>query len=157
MTNWGNENDDAANLDPNNANGPKALRDAYAALKAQNDELLAGFTAMQAEAKAAKVQNVFNDLGVPNAASQYQGDADPAKITEWVTNMKAAFGGSGTPVPDTSIPPAVPDANLEQFQRMTQSGQSGGPIGSVEYAQAGVNDAKSIQDLIANSQKFMRG
>ena len=151
MTNWGfDDNDNAGQGNLSESNGPKALRDAYTKLQEQNKTLADSLATIQADLRATKVAGVFESLGVPAAASQYQGDADPAKITEWVTNMKAVFGSQGAPVPnpvDANTSPLSGDA-AAQFQRLTEAGQSGTPLGSMEMAQANINDATDIQGLI---------
>lgn len=151
MTNWGFDDSADPNLDPNNMNGPKALREAYDKQKQRNDELEAKFAALQADLNQQKVASVFNELGVPGAASLYKGDADPEKIKEWATTMKSVFG-NGAPDPNDTVPP-VPPVALEgdqaaQLQRMNEAGQQGAPLGNAEAAFGRVNDATDIQGLI---------
>jgi hypothetical protein len=158
VTNWGFENDDANQGDPTQ-NGPKALRDAYDAMKQQNKELSDGLAAIQKDLRDAKLASTFEALGVPGAATLYQGDADPAKVTEWVTTMKNTFGGQtqGTPEATPQVPqaPALEGEALAQFQRMTEAGQMGQPLGTIEQAQANVNDATNLDALLA-AMKFGR-
>lgn len=156
MTNWGFDNSDPSSQDPNTNGGPKALRDAYDALKAKNEELAAGLATMQTEIRQQKVQAVFDNLGVPGAAPLYQGDADPAKVTEWATSMKTIFGGQGTPsTPPVDGPSSALGADAAaQLERMNNAGQSGTPLGAMEMAQASVNDATDIAGLIASFSKL---
>ena len=153
MTQWGFENDDNSGLDNNNLNGPKALRDAYDAMKQQNKDLADGLAAIQKDLRIAKLASTFEALGVPGAASLYQGDADVAKVTEWVTTMKNTFGAAtpGTPeaTPPVDVKPALEGEALAQFQRMAEAGQMGTPLGTMEQAQANVNDANSLEALLA--------
>jgi hypothetical protein len=157
VTNWGfDDNDNAGQANDSASSGPKALRDAYTALQQQNKDLAASLATIQQDLRATKVSGVFESLGVPAAAPLYQGDADPAKIQEWVTTMKTAFGSQGTPSVPNSVDPApvlTGDA-AAQFQRLNEAGQSGNPLGSMELAQAAVNDATDIQGLIANMARL---
>lgn len=150
--NWGFEGNANDNQDPNSMNGPKALREAYDKQKARNDELEAKFNALQADLRQQKVTSVFNELGVPGAASLYQGEADPEKIKEWATAMRSAFGGTGAPAPtnpvDTPAAPVMDGDVAAQFQRMQEAGSQGAPLGNAEAAFGRVNDASSTQDLI---------
>jgi hypothetical protein len=150
--NWGYDQNNLATPDPSDMNGPEPLRKAYRAQKEQNDELRAQFAALQAEVKAQKVQSIFNELGVPAAASQYQGDAEPEKIKEWVTTMQSVFGGSGAPAPIAATP-TTPPVTLEgdmaaQLAAMQNAGTQGQPLGNAEAAFGRVNDATDIQGLI---------
>ena len=154
--NWG--YDESGNMiqDPNQMNGPKALRDAYDAQKKRNDELQEQFAKLQAEVTQQRVSSVFADLGVPAAASQYRGDADPEKIKAWVNDMRSVFGATGAPAPIESSQPQVTlegDA-AAQLQRMNEAGTQGAPLGNAEAAYGRVNDAANVQDLI-NAWKTM--
>ena len=151
MSNWGFEgNDDANGLgNSTEGNGPKALRDAYEAMKKQNDELNQKLTSFLEEQQTAKMATVFESLGVPGAQAVYQGPADPQKAKEWVDTMRATFGG-GQPqqAAEVATPPALPASMQSQFERLTAAGSEGNPVGNVEAAQAAVNDANDIQGLI---------
>lgn len=157
MSNWGFEDSDANGLgNSTELDGPKGLRDAYAAMKKQNEELSAQLTSFLEEQKAEKMAKVFESLGVPGAASVYQGPADPKKAAEWVQTMQATFGG-GQPqqvADEQPAPPSLPASMQSQFERLTQAGSEGTPLGNVEAAQAAVNDANDLQGLI-NSFKNM--
>lgn len=156
MTQWGYEDgDDAGQGNTIEANGPKALRDAYEAQKKQNEELKAGLEAIQTELRQQKLTNVFESLGVPGAANLYQGDADPQKAKEWVHSMQNVFGGGNVqgsaPQSADSVPapPVLDDQQQAQYQRMTEAGQHGTPVGNVEAALAAVGDASDMNSLIA--------
>lgn len=150
MTNWGYENDDNANLGNNtDSNGPKALRDAYEAMKRQNDELNQKLTSFLEEQQRSKMAQVFESLGVPQAASAYDGPADPEKAKAWVESMRAVFGGQPQQVAEQPAPPTLPPSMQAQYERMTQAGSEGSPLGNVEAAQAAINDATSVEALKA--------
>lgn len=164
MTNWGFEEDNSNGLGSDSElNGPKALRDAYAALKKQNEDLNAKLTSFLEDQSKQKVASVFENLGIPGAASVYQGPADPKAAEEWAKSMQQVFGASnqgGTPpVADTQptqepAQPAVPPSMQAQFQRMTEAGQQGGPMGNVEAAQASVGNASDVNEIIAAFQRM---
>lgn len=147
MTNWGFEDDNAGQANNSGSDGPKALRDAYAAMKKQNEELATGLAAITKQLNDQRVSATFETLGVPGAAKHYTGDADPEKIKAWVTDMQTAFGNSGTlsPSEPTTL---LDDDSAAQFQRLSEAGQSGTPLGSAEQAMGRVGDAKTPQDLI---------
>lgn len=165
MTNWGYENDDEQDYglgNDNGQNGPKALRDAYNALKKQNDDLSQKLTSFLEREEKQRVQSVFDTLGVPGAASVYQGPADPEAAKAWVDSMRSVFGGNqgGTPpVADQAqqqdqgnIPPAMQD-RLQQFN---EAGQGGIPVGNFEAAHSAVGNASSNDDIIAAFQRMQR-
>lgn len=141
-------------------NGPKALRDAYKALKQQNDELNQKLTSFLETQQKQQMATVFSTLGVPEAAQKlYQGDANPEAVSAWVNEMRSAFGtgtaqGDTTPAP-VQTQPALNAEQAEQYQRMTQAGSEGTPMGNVEAAQLGVNNATDLQGLIAAFQNGM--
>lgn len=163
MTQWGYEDNDNGDLGNSiEQNGPKALRDAYDKLKAQNDDLNQKLTSFLEDQAKEKMSKVFESLGVPGAASVYQGPNDPQKAKEWVDTMKQTFGGvsqGGNPGGEQmqqELPPAVPASMQAQFERMTQAGQDGAPLGNFEAAHAAVNDATDLSGLIAAFQNGAR-
>ncbi len=150
MTNWGFEDDNVLDLgNSNEATGPKALRDAYEAMKKQNEELNQKLTSFLEEQTRQKMATVFESLGVPGAQAAYQGPNDPQKAKEWVDQMRSVFGG-GQPqqVAEQPAPPTLPPSMQAQFERMTQAGSEGVPVGNFEAAQAAINDASDPQALI---------
>lgn len=158
MSNWGfDDNGNATDLgNSNEANGPKALRDAYEKQKATIDSLEAKVTAFIEAEERRQMATVFESLGVPGAQTVYQGPADPQKAKEWVDTMKATFGG-GQPqqaAEQVPAPPTLPASMQAQFERLNQAGSEGTPMGNVEAAQAAVNDANDIQGLIASFQNM---
>lgn len=158
MSNWGYGNDDAQGELGNSteANGPKALRDAYEAMKKQNEDLNAKLTSFLEDQAREKMATVFESLGVPGAQAAYQGPNDPLKAKEWVDQMRSVFGG-GQPqqaAAEQPTQPTLPPSMQAQFERLNQAGSEGSPLGNVEAAQAAVNDATDVQALI-NSFKNM--
>lgn len=150
---WGYENNDNGDLDnTNELSGPKALRDAY---KAQQEMLKQIQQELQAERDARtkeKLSTVFESLGVPGAADLYRGDADPQKAKEWVQSMQTVFGGGnvqGSTPQNADSTPALSEAQAEQYQRMTEAGQQGAPLGNMDAAFAAVGDANDTKALIA--------
>lgn len=155
MSNWGIEDD--ANLAGTTENtGPKALRDAYTALKQQNAELANGLAAVNKQLRDTAVTSTLSTLGIPAAAaSQYTGEADPEKVREWATTMQTIFGGGSgmpntpNPVDQQQSPPALTPDQQAQFNRMNDAGQQGQPLGNVEAANARINDATDLTGLLA--------
>ena len=159
MTQWGYEdNDEAQAGNDSELNGPKALRDAYSALKKQNEDTMAMVQELLQEKKQAQLATVFESLGVPGAQTVYQGDADPEKAKAWVESMRGVFGngnaqGVTPPIADSAVPSAVNAEQQAQLQRMTEAGQQGVPMGSMDAAFAAVGDANDTNALIAAFQR----
>lgn len=144
--------------DAGHNDGPKALRDAYAALKKQNEELINSLNADRAERAKEKVKSVFSELGVPGAADLYQGDPDPEKARAWAESMRAAFGSgvqeATTPAPSSTPPAPTLDASAAtQLQQFTEAGQSGVPLGNFEAAGTAVSQATDLNALISAMQR----
>lgn len=159
MSNWGIE-DATGDLGGDNENtGPKALRDAYAALKAQNKELQDGMAAIQSELRSQKVAGTLSELGLPaSAASQYKGEADPEKVREWATTMQSIFGGGAgspnTPTTTDQSATTLQGDTASQLQTMNEFGQQGTPLGNAEAAAARIGDATDIQGLLSAWQNL---
>lgn len=150
MSEWGYENDGTANLgNSNEATGPKALRDAYEAMKKQNDELTQKLTSFLEEQQKQKMATVFESLGVPGAQNVYQGEADPEKAKAWVESMRGVFGGAAPAAAEQPVAPTLPPSMQSQFERLSQAGSDGQALGNVEAAQAAINDANSVEALKA--------
>ena len=150
---WGMGNDEDQDNLP--GDGPKALRDAYKALKQQNDDLNSKLTSFLEGQKKQQLETVFTSLGVPGAASLYQGEPDPDKAKAWVETMRATFGNGtvqGEPAP-APIQPAITEEKQAQYEAMTQAGMTGTPMGNFDAAAAAVNSATSMQDLINASMQ----
>lgn len=150
---WG--YDDNANTDQGNTNnGPKALRDAYDALKKQNEDLNQKLTGFLERESKRELASVFESLGVPGAAQIYQGEPDPEKAKAWVESMRGVFGtGSAQGNDPTPAAPAFSQDQQAALQRMTDAGQDGVPMGNMEAAVSAVGSANSIDDLISAFQK----
>ena len=161
MTNWGFDNSQTDDQGNNNFDTPGGLRQFAEKTQQENKALKDQLAEIQRTLHVQSVQSVFNDLGVPGAASQYQGDADPAKIKSWVEDQRKIFGGNTQGTPDTTPPVDAPPAESlppmlqQQMEAFNQAGQQGTPLGTVEQAQANVNDATDLQGLI-NAMNFGR-
>jgi len=151
MSNWGFEDDGVHDLGTSNeATGPKALRDAYEAMKKQNEDLNQKLTSFLEEQAQQKMATVFQSLGVPGAQKAYTGPNDPQKAAEWVESMRQVFGG-GQPqqaAAEQPVQPTLPPSMQAQYERLSQAGSEGVPLGNIEAAQAAVNDATDPQALI---------
>lgn len=160
MTNWGFDDSQTDDQGNNNFDSPGGLRQFAEKTQKENKELRDQLAQIQATLQTQSVQSVFNDLGVPGAASLYQGDADPVKIKAWVEDQRKIFGGTtqGTPevTPAVNVPTDALSPDLQQqMEQFTNAGQSGTPLGSFEQAHANVNDATDLQGLI-NAMNFNR-
>lgn len=149
---WGYDETETAQ-EPGHNDGPKALRDAYAALKKQNEELITALNADRQERAKEKVKSVFSELGVPGAADLYQGEPDPEKARAWAESMRAAFGSGAqgtSPAPSSTPPAPTLDASAAaQLQQFNEAGQTGTPLGNFEAANAAVSQAPDLNSLIA--------
>lgn len=157
MDNWGFENgtvDDGQGNNSDNAS-PGGLRKFAEAQQKENQDLKAQLAQIQQTLRNQQLSAVFNDLGAPEALSQYQGEADPTKAKTWLEEQRRIFGGSqgsASPAVDEqqqASQPALPPMIQQQFDQFSQAGQTGTPLGSVEQAYANVNDAKNLDALIA--------
>jgi len=152
---WGYENSGAQG---ENLDGPKPLRDAYEALKKQNDELNTKLTSFLEDQQKQKLASVFESLGAPGAASVYQGPPDPEKAREWFTTMQSVFGnGSAQGSSPEPVAPAITQGQQAALQQMSQAGHEGVPMGNFEAAASAVGSANSIEELIAGFQKGVGG
>lgn len=159
MNEWG-YNDDGANGQPNNNNGGgDGLRRYAEAQSKENKELRDQLAAIQRDLAMQKVQSVFDSAGVPGASALYQGDADPAKAQEWVSQLQSVFGASGgvsPQVPTAPQPPALSPEQQAQMQRMNEAGAAGTPLTSMEQALNSAKQVTSMDELIANFQNAAR-
>lgn len=140
--------------EPGHNDGPKALRDAYNALKKQNEDLINSLAADRAERQKEKISSVFSELGVPGAAELYTGEPDPEKARAWAESMRAAFGsGNAQGTAPAAVPaPALDAQTQQQYQQMAQAGEDGTPITSFEAAGLALNNSGSVDDLIRAMQ-----
>lgn len=148
---WGYDENESTQQEPGHNDGPKALREAYAALKKQNEDLINSLNADRAERAKDKVKSVFSELGVPGAVDLYQGEPDPEKARAWAESMRAAFGSGaqGTPAPSSPPAPTLDASAATQLQQFTEAGATGTPLGNFEAAGAAVNQATDLNALIA--------
>lgn len=148
---WGYTDGNSEGQGETELSGPKALREAYAAMKAQNEELKNGLAAIRQDINKQRIATVFETLGAPQAASLYTGEPDPEKAKEWFSTMQSVFGGGahgGNPASASDSTPGLEAGVQDQFQRMTQAGADGVPMGNMESAQSAVGSATSIEDLL---------
>jgi hypothetical protein len=159
MNSWGNDYSETDGQPNNNDNGSGGgLRQFATQVQQENKALKDQLAAIQKRLDSQAVQSVFDSAGVPGAAALYQGDADPAKVNEWITTMKSAFGASGGN-PSTSTVPAEPALSPEQqaqMQRMNEAGAAGTPLTSMEQALNNAGQVGNVNDLIANFQAAQR-
>lgn len=155
MSQWDNiDNSDGSAPNSNDGGGLRQFAEKQAE---ENKKLKEEFAALRQELTTQKVQSVFDSAGVSGAAALYTGDADPVKAQEWIDTLKGAFG-AGTPVPSQNAQPPVnitPEQQA-QFENLNNAGASGTPLGTIETAIAGANDASDLQSLIANFQNAAR-
>lgn len=143
---WGYTDEQQNNENLNN--GPKPLRDAYEAQKKANDDLMKRLAALEAQNTRNTAADLIEAQGVArSAAKHYSGDADPEKVTAWVNDLRNAFGVASEQA--QTIEPALDASQKDQYQRMTQAGSAGTPVGNYEAAMQGLNDATSRAELIA--------
>ena len=155
---WGYDNTNDASQGEN-LDGPKALRDAYKALKAQNDELNSKLTSFLEDQTKQKLSGVFESLGVPGAAQVYQGEPDPEKAKQWVETMRGVFAGNaqGNPAQEFQEQSGLEPDAAAQLQRMTEAGQHGVPMGNIEIAASNLGSVTSTDDIVALMRKLSNG
>lgn len=156
MNSWGYDDDQTDGQPQNNGNSGGGLRQFAEQQKQENQALKDQLAAIQRELAMQKVQSVFDSAGVPGAAALYQGDADPAKATEWINTMKSAFGASGGSPSTSTVQPVVTPDQAQQMQRMNEAGAAGTPLTSMEQALNQAGQVNNINDLIANFQAAQR-
>ncbi len=137
--------------EPGHNDGPKALRDAYAALKKQNEDLINSLNADRAERQKERLSSVFSELGVPGAVDLYQGEPDPEKAKAWALSMQATFGTSNAQAATSSVDqPVLDDQTRAAYEAATQAGATTGtPMGSHEAAALAIQNATTMEELIA--------
>lgn len=157
MNSWG-YNDNGTDGQPNNTDGSGGgLRQFATQVQQENKALKDQLAAIQQRLDSQAIQSVFDSAGVPGAAAHYKGDADPAKVNEWITSMKSAFGASGvTPPTSTDQPPLLSPEQQSQMQRMNEAGAAGTPLTTMEQALNNAGQVGNVNDLIANFQAAQR-
>lgn len=144
---WG-YTDETADQNAQLNNGPKPLRDAYEAQKKANDDLMKRLAALEAQNTRNTAADLIEAQGIArSAAKHYSGDADPEKVTAWVNDLRNAFGVASEQ--DQTTEPVLDASQKDQYQRMTQAGSAGTPVGNYEAAMQSINDATSTADRIA--------
>lgn len=153
---WGyDDNTDGQSGDNTAPETPKALRDAYKRQGEILEQIQKQLADERAERARDKVSSVFSELGVPGAAELYTGEPDPEKARAWAESMRAAFGSGnaqGQAPADVPTPPALDEQTQQQYQQMTNAGIDGQPITSFEAAGLAMQNAKTLEELIAASQ-----
>jgi hypothetical protein len=149
---WG-YTDETDQTNENLNSGPKPLRDALKAQKQANDDLMKRLAALEAQNARNAAADLIEAQGVArSAAKHYSGDADPEKVTAWVSDLRNAFGVATQQTQTTE--PVLDASQMEQYQRMTQAGSAGTPAGNFEAAQQSINDAGSREELLAAFSKM---
>ncbi len=156
MNEWGYDDNDNSQSGENFST-PKELRDAYKKQGEKLDQALSFIEEMKTREQKRELSSVFESLGVPQAASVYQGEADPEKAKAWVESMRGVFGGTPAAQAAEPVQSAVSDDQQAALQRMTEAGQSGTPMGSFEAAQAGVGGADDLSSLLAAMKNLNMG
>jgi hypothetical protein len=159
MSNWGENYDDDAQSNGNNDGAGEGLRSYIKNLEAQNKDLNTKLTSFLEDQQKQKMNVVFESLGVPGAATVYQGEADPEAAKAWVQSMQSVFGtaqvahatGSSEPVQ-----PVISDDVQQQFQTFNQAGNSGEPVGKYEAARGEIS-GKSPDEILAFMNQFGGG
>ncbi len=151
---WDFEESDNQNLN----SGPKPLRDAYAAQKKANEELMARLEKLEAANRKNQVADMIEAQGVARSAARYySGDADPEKVEAFVNDMRAAFGSASAPQATPVSTPAVDASDAQKLQSMMQAGAQGAAPGNADVAMAAMNNPDaSTADRIAAFQAFAR-
>lgn len=141
---WGNPD-----TGENSENGPKALRDAYAAQKKANDELMARLAKLEEQANRNTAADLIEAQGVNrSAAKYYSGEADPEKVTTWVNDLRSAFGAA-VEQPVQHVDPVLNSDDQAKYQKILNAGANSAPIGNMEAAMAAINDASTTAERIA--------
>lgn len=160
MTNWGFDNSQTDDQGNNTIDSPGGLRQFAEKTQQENKALKDQLAEIQRTLQVQSTQSVFNELGVPGAAALYQGDADPVKIKAWVDDQRKIFGAPSTGTPsapavETAPAETLPPMLQQQMEAFNNAGQQGQPLGTVEQAQANLNDATDLQGLL-NAMNFAR-
>lgn len=158
MNSWGYD-DSGTEQQPNNNDGSGGgLRQFATKVQEENKALKDQLAAIQKRLDSQAIQSVFDSAGVPGAAALYQGDADPAKVNEWISSMKNAFGASGGTPPTSTVQqePVLSPEQQAQMQRMNEAGAAGTPLTTMEQALNNAGQVGNVNDLIANFQAAQR-
>lgn len=134
-------------------NGPKPLRDAYAAQKKANEELMERIAKLEAMNQKNQVADMLEAQGVARTAAQYYGgDADPDKVAAFVNDMRNAFGGVAAVAPQAApATPALSANDAQKLQGMMQAGADGAAPSNIDVAMTALNkpDASTADRIAA--------
>lgn len=131
---------------------PKPLRDAYAAQKKQNEELMARLEKLEAVNQRNQVADMLEAQGVArNAARFYSGDADPEKVQAFVNDIRSAFNGAAPAPQATPAAPAIDSTDAAKLQGMMQAGADGATPTNIDVAMTALNkpDASTADRIAA--------
>lgn len=157
MSNWGEDYDDNTNSNGNSDSTGEGIRGYIKRLEDTNKDLNTKLTSFLEDQQKQKMNVVFESLGVPGAASVYQGDADPEKAKQWVESMRGVFGGTvAHATDDQPVAPQVPAEALQQMNAFNQSGTNSDPVGKFEAA-TGQISGKSPDEILAFMNQFGGG
>lgn len=136
----------------------KGLRSWAESVKNENKELKDQLNQIQSELRKQQAVNTFEDLGLPRvAASLYSGDLTADAINAWATQMRTVFGSPtdpGQPAPPAASPlTGEQQANLQNF---TNAGANQVPSTQMDDHQRSVNNATSVEGLLAAWQGISR-
>jgi hypothetical protein len=118
--------------------GPKALRDAYEAQKAEAAQLKKDLAALNAKVRSQEVTQKLTSRGMPEKAiGLFPKDVDPTDemVSKWVEEYGSLFApGASQEAPSTETPAdppsqETPKVDADQFKQMQQV-TSGGATGS---------------------------
>lgn len=153
---WGQEDDSTSqNTGQTNDTSPKALREAYEAMKAKLDQVSEELTSERTARQEEKLQSVFSSHGVPDEVRQhYTGEKNPEKAEEWIATMKSAFGGESAP--QSAPQPSMAAETQAQYRQMTEAGATGAPLTGDQAAQSAISQASSVQEIMQAMQQIGR-
>lgn len=149
MSNWGYDDNDDAQAGEN-LDGPKALRDAYKKQGEKLDKALEYIEKMEQRDRENRLASTFESLGVPGAASVYQGDPDPEKAKAWVESMQSVFGGQVAHATDNtqSAQPTLTPDQQSALQGFATAGNSTEEMTRYEQAATEIK-GKSPDEILA--------
>lgn len=148
MTNAWDFDETAQQQVPND--GPKPLRDAYEAQKNKVSKLEETVAKLEAAVTKNLIADLVESQGVPRSAAQhYRGEADPEKISTWVSDMRTTFGGATAQDAQAAVQPALSSDDQKRFEQMNQMGSNAAPVGGMDVANQAVANASSREELLA--------
>lgn len=150
MSDWGYDDNDDNTQAGENLDGPKALREAYKKQGEKLDKALEYIEKMEARDREKSLTSTFESLGVPGAASVYQGDPDPEKAKAWVQSMQSVFGGTVAHATDNSqsAQPTLAPETQSAFQAFNTAGTDAEVMTRYEAANTEIK-GKSPEEILA--------